>query len=125
MTRILQAVGVPSKILEVIPGVVNTCRECRAWAKAGKPDYPPEQWLPPSLLVRAAAQAEKLDGWSLDSRPSRPKLMLKRPDGTQLIGTYKIRRRRITNVTVTTRRKPSRKRSPPRRSSRKRVERSR
>ena len=86
-------------------------KEFLAWAREGKPLCPPEQWLPAALLARAAAEAEKLDGWSLDTPKARPKLILKRPDGTLLVGTYRIRRRRITDVTVTTRRpRPVRKR---------------
>ena len=32
MEKILTLVGVPSKVIHMIPGIIDTCRECRAWA---------------------------------------------------------------------------------------------
>ena len=33
MDRTLSFAGVPSKVVHMIPGIVDTCRECRAWAQ--------------------------------------------------------------------------------------------
>ena len=32
MEKTLSLAGVPSKVIQMIPGIVDTCRECRAWA---------------------------------------------------------------------------------------------
>eukprot|EP00973_Karenia_brevis_P059960 8344054-Karenia_brevis.AAC.1 len=32
MERIVNAAGVPSAVVAKIPGIIDTCRECRAWA---------------------------------------------------------------------------------------------
>ena len=31
MTRILDGVGLPREVLDRIPAIVQSCRECRAW----------------------------------------------------------------------------------------------
>jgi hypothetical protein len=33
MTRVLTAAGLPKSVLDIVPDVVDTCRECRAWQK--------------------------------------------------------------------------------------------
>lgn len=35
MRNIVQACGLPNKVLDIVPGIVDTCRECRAWEAAG------------------------------------------------------------------------------------------
>ena len=35
MKNILQSCGLPSEVIDMIPGIVDTCRECRAWEPAG------------------------------------------------------------------------------------------
>ena len=40
MQRILRLAGVLTKSIELIPGVIDTCRECRAWASP-LPDVTP------------------------------------------------------------------------------------
>jgi len=49
-----------------------------------------EHWLPPSLLARAAAKAAKLKGWSLEIVRKRPQLVLPRPEGGKLVGTFTV-----------------------------------
>ena len=33
MTRLMKAAGAPSEVIELIPGVIDSCRICRAWSK--------------------------------------------------------------------------------------------
>ena len=40
MTSVLTAAGIPQRVLDMIPDVVDTCRECRAWQKTD-PDVTP------------------------------------------------------------------------------------
>ena len=40
MEKILHAAGVPREVLQRIPAIVDTCRECRAWQRPG-PDVTP------------------------------------------------------------------------------------
>ena len=40
MERTLKTAGVPQKILDLVPAVIDTCRECRAWASS-KADVTP------------------------------------------------------------------------------------
>ena len=40
MTSVLTAAGIPQRALDMIPDVVDTCRECRAWQKTD-PDVTP------------------------------------------------------------------------------------
>ena len=35
MERILRAAGVPGSVLQHIPHIINTCRECRVWVSPG------------------------------------------------------------------------------------------
>ena len=35
MEKVLRAAGLPARILSMIPQVVETCRECRAWQRPG------------------------------------------------------------------------------------------
>eukprot|EP00974_Lingulodinium_polyedra_P080676 7816898-Lingulodinium_polyedra.AAC.1 len=35
MKRFFERVGVPQKVLDLIPEIVHTCRVCREWAKPG------------------------------------------------------------------------------------------
>ncbi|CAE7353799.1 RE1 [Symbiodinium sp. CCMP2592] len=35
MTQILRAAGVSNRVIEMIPDIINTCRECRKWARPG------------------------------------------------------------------------------------------
>ena len=35
MTRILHAAGVPKEVIDLVPDIVETCRECRQWQKPG------------------------------------------------------------------------------------------
>ena len=35
MKRFLERLGVSQKVLDLIPGVVHTCKVCREWAKPG------------------------------------------------------------------------------------------
>ena len=35
MGKMLSTAGLPSSITDRIPDVINSCRECRAWSKAG------------------------------------------------------------------------------------------
>ena len=35
MQRFLDRVGVPQKVLDLVPEIVHTCRVCREWAKPG------------------------------------------------------------------------------------------
>ena len=36
MTRILTGAGVPKGVLELVPDIVETCKECRKWQKPGR-----------------------------------------------------------------------------------------
>lgn len=36
MTRILDAAGLPKDVLELVPDIVDTCKECRKWQRPGK-----------------------------------------------------------------------------------------
>jgi hypothetical protein len=36
MTKILTAAGLSKEIIELVPDIVDTCRECRAWQRPGK-----------------------------------------------------------------------------------------
>jgi hypothetical protein len=47
MQKVLGAAGVPQDVIAMNPSVVDTCRECRAWQKAG---------LEPSPSVELATQ---------------------------------------------------------------------
>ena len=38
MTKFLDRVGVPQRVLDLIPEIVQTCQVCRTWAKPG-PDH--------------------------------------------------------------------------------------
>ena len=40
MERILKLAGAPTKSIDLIPGLVDTCRECRVWASP-RPDVAP------------------------------------------------------------------------------------
>ena len=40
MEKILRAAGVPQPVLDMIPDVVDTCMECRAWMKRGPAPTP-------------------------------------------------------------------------------------
>ena len=40
MTTTLRACGIAGKVVEKIPGIVSTCRECRVWAKGGNATIP-------------------------------------------------------------------------------------
>ena len=40
MEKILGAAGLPATVLEKIPGIIDTCRECRVWMKPS-PDPTP------------------------------------------------------------------------------------
>ena len=40
MTRVLKAAGVPQKVLEMVPDVISSCRECRAWQRPGPATQP-------------------------------------------------------------------------------------
>ena len=40
MTAVLTAAGILQRVLDMIPDVVDTCRECRAWQKTD-PDVTP------------------------------------------------------------------------------------
>ena len=33
MTKVLSAAGLPNDVLELIPDIVDTCRECRKWQR--------------------------------------------------------------------------------------------
>ena len=35
MEKTLDAAGVPTHVLNLIPSIIETCRQCRAWAKHG------------------------------------------------------------------------------------------
>ena len=54
MERILGAAGVPSDVIALVPGVIDTCRECRAWQKPG-PDPTPS-------IELAERQNEQIEG---------------------------------------------------------------
>ena len=40
MTNALKAAGIGKEILDMIPDIIHTCRECRAWASAGSDTIP-------------------------------------------------------------------------------------
>eukprot|EP00438_Fugacium_kawagutii_P025194 Skav218080 [mRNA] locus=scaffold3382:13254:23272:- [translate_table: standard] len=40
MRRVLAAAGLPKEILDMIPGVIDTCRECRKWSRPANETVP-------------------------------------------------------------------------------------
>ena len=65
----------------------------------------PQQWLPPELLKKALADANKIkpSEWSLVAgrgRNSGPRLVLKTPDGTVYTGLFVLRAKDTPKVTV-------------------------
>jgi hypothetical protein len=68
-----------------------------AQAKAGKirvdVKRQPDLWLPQSLLQRVLKPAGRLKGWQLDTTGRLPRLRLRRPDGTVLVGSFLLRNR--------------------------------
>ena len=53
MERILTAAGLPAKVLNMIPDIVDTCRECRSWQKTGHDVTPSVQ-----LVIEPNTQVE-------------------------------------------------------------------
>ena len=53
MAKILDAAGVPQSVLRLIPGIIDTCRQCRAWKSPG-PDPTPAV----ELVMRQNEQVE-------------------------------------------------------------------
>ncbi|MHC4717889.1 MAG: DUF1570 domain-containing protein [Planctomycetota bacterium] len=71
-------------------------------ASAGEIKTGRKDWLPPSLLQRAAARAPRFGRWSID-RPDRgpPALTLITPDGHRFTGTYVVKAGKVRSVRVT------------------------
>jgi hypothetical protein len=70
-------------------------------ARAGKLKAHKADWLPPSLLTDAVKVAERWGRWSIrQNRTSLPQLILRMRDGTVLTGQFRLRRGRVTSVTV-------------------------
>ena len=40
MTNVLKSVGLPASVLDLIPDITKTCRECRVWAQPGHDTIP-------------------------------------------------------------------------------------
>ena len=40
MERVLEAAGAPRCVIDMVPDVVDTCRECRAWQRVGHEPNP-------------------------------------------------------------------------------------
>ena len=53
MERVLQAAGIPQDVINLVPEVVDTCRECRAWQRPG-----PEPTPSVDLAVKQNDQVE-------------------------------------------------------------------
>ena len=62
-----------------------------------------KQWLPPSLLVKALAQASRLKEWSIVSG-EQPALILTRADGVKFTGTFSLSSAGVGQIKVTVRR---------------------
>ncbi len=62
-----------------------------------------DDWLPPALLHEAIRDYKKYGKWSLRNRPGNYQIVCTRPNGTELIGTFKVRRGRVVSVSVKTR----------------------
>lgn len=61
----------------------------------------PQDWLPPSLLMRELARAGELGGWSVERNPGRWALVCETKHGERLIGTFVLNGTRVSEVNVT------------------------
>ncbi len=62
--------------------------------------FPNRLWLPPSLLNHALHESTRVGTWSMDSASRLPKLICLMPDGTRIIGSFRIRNGRPEDVGV-------------------------
>ena len=62
--------------------------------------FPNRLWLPPSLLTHALHESTSVGTWSIDSPPGLPKLICLMPDGTKLIGSFRMSNGRPEDVGV-------------------------
>lgn len=70
-------------------------------AETGRLKSHAKDWLPPGLLATALRRAQAIGTWTIEPTPHRPpKLICKLEDGTTLIGTFKMGRRRAGQTTV-------------------------
>jgi len=62
---------------------------------------PPDDWLPPSLLVDAVKDMPRYGRWTLDREvPDQPQIVCVMNEGTRLEGQYRIRNGRVAGVSV-------------------------
>jgi len=60
-----------------------------------------DDWLPLSLLKHALTNARYMGSWKLESQRGRPPtLVCTMEDGTKIVGSFQVRRRRVQTVTV-------------------------
>jgi hypothetical protein len=70
-----------------------------AAARAGSLKMGKDDWLPRSLMQEALREMDQYGRWSIRKRLGY-EVVCTRPDGTELVGTFKVRRRRVKDVDV-------------------------
>ncbi len=102
------AVATLTSFLARAAGGGKTFDDAAAFLQAGargEIETDKSDWLPPSLLRRTAIQARRFGRWSIDkTEGGQPAVVLTRPDGGRLTGTYvrtdgKVRRVKVDLVT--------------------------
>lgn len=69
-------------------------------ARSGKLRQAREDWLPPGLLTEALREVPRAGTWQIEKLPGRFQVVCIRPDGTRLIGTFRVANQRVVPGSV-------------------------
>lgn len=74
--------------------------ELVATAKDGRVSVGKNDWLPSALLDEAIARTRRVGDWSLERRGGMTRVLCRLDDGTQLVGSYKLKAGRFDSAEV-------------------------